>query len=566
MRVERALDKLRAQFSRRGVTTTAALLASALGAHGAGTAAPAGFATNVVSQSLAGAANAGATTASGLLSKLSWPVGLGAAAAAAGLLFLIFQSTPANHASPTSQNTSPTTMNASQIIRSGTLATALLAAAPAANAQNTTPATPPAAPVVATADDVATLVTANNRFAFDLFHEFNPKPNENAFFSPYSVSTALAMTWAGAKGDTAAQIARAFHFSEVRENAVPASFAALQQALAKAQTLSGCQLSIANSLWVEQNAEHPLRQNYLDLVQANFSAPVTVMDFRGRAADAAQQISTWVEDKTNGKIKGLLQPADVDALTRLVLVNAIYFKGAWMHPFEANRNLNAEFHAADGSAIPAVLMHNGLQAKYADITDGTAPCQILSLAYSNDSTGRTPQGVSFIAILPHAGTDLNTVANSLTAEQLDRWLGNLAETRVNVYLPKFKVEERYSMAGMLSDLGVKDAFNPKLADFSGMDGDTDLAISKVIHQTFVDLDENGTEAAAATASVLLFTGATTSSTPEPKFRADHPFLFLIRDDATGSILFLGQLARPAPLVEQIPDRNSKAGLGTLLLK
>jgi serpin B len=569
MRVERALDKLRVQFSRRGVATTAALFSSALGVKGAMTPAPAGLSASIISQALTGAASGfeglrgtgGLRAAPAMLLKTSWPVWVGSGAAAIALSFLIFHFSPrSNPLSAARDSTIPSPMKTSQIIQRGTLAATLLVTTPAAPAQPpVTTNAPTAASVPADAATISALVAANNRFAIDLFHQFNPKPNENAFFSPYSISTALAMTWAGAKGDTAAQLAKAFHFSEVPDNAVPASFAALQQAIAKAQTLSGCQLSIANSLWPEQNPEHPFLPDYLNLVQANYESSITPVDFVAHAADAAKQINHWVEDKINGKIKDLLQPGDVDELSRLVLVNAIYFKGAWMHPFTPSANSNTEFHSADGD-IPAVLMHSGLVTYYADMTAGPAPCQILSLPYSNDSSGRTPQGVSFVVILPHAGTDLSVLASSLTAERLADWLNKLDITLVNVYLPKFRVEQRYLLADTLKALGIKDAFNPNRADFSGMDGARDLSISKVIHQTFVDVDEKGTEATAATVVEMLFTGHMQPVTAE--FRADHPFLFLIRDNASGSILFLGQLANPAPLTEQIP--NPKLGNGGLI--
>ena len=559
MRVERALEKLRAQFSRRGVTTTAALLSSALGAHGAVIPAPASLATSVVNQSLAGAA--GTTAANSLLPKLSWPIWAGAGVFFVAALYLIFQQSLANGTLPASPNpsTSSSTMKPSQIIRSGAIASALLTTTSAATAQNSAQSvlqgTAPAPASAATADTatIAALVTANNRFAIDLFRQFNPKPNENAFFSPYSISTALAMTWAGAKGDTAAQMAKILHFSDMPNSSVLAGFAALQQVIAKAQTLDGAKLAIANSLWPEQNPEHPLLQNYLDAVQANFASSATPVDFIQHAPDAVKQINAWVEDKTNGKIKGLIQPTDVGPLTRLVLVNAIYFKGNWTNSFSPRANLDDFFQLANGGALPVVLMHNQQRTKYALITDGPIPCQILSLSYSANSRigSVNPLHLSFVAILPHASQDLATLERALTAEQLASWLGKLTEREVSVYLPKFDLEERYPMVNTLQDLGVKNAFDSKLADFSGMNGTRELFISKVIHQTLISVDENGTVAAAATMGegILLGSGPTA---PPVEFRADHPFLFLIRDDLSGSILFLGQLASPTAVQPSAP--------------
>ncbi len=570
MRIERALDKLHAQFSRRGVTTTAALLASALGVHAAGVTAPGGLAASVVSKSLGGAQTLGAAPA--ILPKTAWAIWAGAGTLAAVLLFFIIHRAPANEFAKVSQNSSnsASTVKSTQDIRTGTLSAALPATASATTTQNSPPTSPSA--LAATSDSptvpadsatVAALVSANNRFAIDLFRRVNPKPTENAFFSPYSISTALAMTWAGARGDTASQMAKALHFSELPDNTVLSSFTVLQQTVARAQTLGGAQLAIANSLWPEQNPEHPLLPNFLNLVQANFSSAITPVDFIAHPVDATKQINDWVNDKTNGKIKGLLQPPDIDSLTRLVLVNAIYFKGNWTNTFSPRMNANAEFHAADGSAIPAILMNNSQYAGYLDIKDAPVPCQLLSLSYSTNSRSGTnnPQHLSFVALLPRNAEDLSTLEKSLTAEQLAGWLERLPGAEVNVYLPKFILEERYSMANTLEAMGVKDAFHPAQADFSGMDGTRNLFISKVIHQTLVNLDENGTEAAAATAVIMAPGGIPESPTVE--FRADHPFLFFIRDDISGSILFIGQLASPAPMTgANIPPTRGRLGRGT----
>jgi serpin B len=588
MRVERALEKLRAQFSRHGVTTTAALLATALGAHGS-VAAPAGLAAIVVQKSLA----------QGLAAKVSaftprklFLATVGGIAVVAVFFFIALQQAKTAGAIsavpppakplptiPSQSASTSTSMTTSPIISRGTLAAVIMATVPLATAQtNPPPPPPPSAPLlraaaVAPATPSATaasapavpgpnspLVQANNRFALDLFRQFGPKLNENAFFSPYSISTALAMTWTGAKGDTAAQMAKVLRLADLAASEVPADFAALQQAVARAQTLSGAQLSIANSLWAEQNPEHPFLPNFLDGALAKISAPVTPVDFVHQSAEAAAQINSWVEQKTNEKIKNLIHPDEVGPTTRLVLVNAIYFKGQWETPFRPQMNTNSEFHAADGSAIPAVIMRQGMVTGYADITDGSVPCQVLSMHYGERNRPLSPgQGVSMVVILPRSPDDFGTLAKTLTAEQLAGWLGRLHTLLVSVYFPKFKLEERYQLADVLQTMGMRNAFvnpnaqpgGPATADFSGMDGSRDLYVSRVIHQTYVNVDENGAEAAAATA-VGMRGGAAGPRTPPPEFRADHPFLFLIRDDVSGSILFLGQLANPAPLHETSP--------------
>ncbi len=590
MRVERALEKLRAQFSRHGVTTTAALLISALGAHGA-VSAPASLAITVTEKSLAGASAGGPSILAGKLSLLAF----GALAALALAAFLFLQPSPSivsassrvppsGAPQPVAKADPPTTsppMNPSSVLNAGTLAAVLLAAAPVAVAQNdpapASSAVPAAvAPTLETATPTGTyagLVAANNQFAFDLLHQVNPRPNENVFFSPYSISTALAMTLAGAHGDTAAQLAKALRLSGVAAEALTPDYTALQEAVAKAQTLAGAQLSIANSLWAEQNPAHPFLQSFLDGTLTHFSASATMVDFIHHPAEAAQQINAWVEEKTKGKIKNLLRAEDVNPSTRLALVNTIYFKGQWVYPFSPSRNTNGEFHNAEGVAVPSVFMNAGLRLRYADITDGPVPCQLVCIPYGTDPREAwriTGTGVSFVAILPRAPGDIAALVQNLTAEKLDAWLQGATFSTVLMTLPKFKLEEHYKLAGVLQGLGVRNAFidpdrqpvDPNAADFSGIDGARDLYISSVIHQTFVEVNEQGTEAAAATA-VLFMGGAAGPRTPPPEFHADHPFLFLIRDDVSGSILFLGQLSNPDPLHEDIvpptpPSRGFQA--------
>jgi serpin B len=396
-----------------------------------------------------------------------------------------------------------------------------------------------------------TLVKANNRFAMDLLHELNANTAENAFFSPYSVSAALAMTSAGAHGRTAEQMDTVLHlldFSDREMNGIMprdlrSAFRGLQIALAQDQEQTGAELSIANSLWPEKEPEHPFLPEYLKIVQNDFGSIVRPVDFRSAAEQARQEINRWVEDKTHNKIKDLLHQGDVDPMTRLVLVNAIYFKAPWLEPFSKTASAEAQFHLADGKAKPITLMHSTHNASYAEVTVDSSPVQILSLEYRNPGQrgGRGSGGLSFVAILPKEAGGLAAVEQALTAEKVHDWLGELKSARVEIYLPKFRLEERYSLGQTLEHMGMTDAFTDK-ADFSPMNGTHDLYITKAIHQTFVDVNEEGTEAAAATGVAMGLMAM--PATPAKLFRADHPFLFLIRDDATGSILFLGRLANP----------------------
>ncbi len=419
----------------------------------------------------------------------------------------------------------------------------------------------------------APLVQANNHFAVDLFRQVSPKTADNSFFSPYSISTALAMTWKGARGETASQMARAFHFAELPEASVTPAFAALQGALDQAQSASGAQLSVANSLWPEQDPEHPFLPQYLKSVEKDFASTLTPVDFKHHPEEAAAQINKWVAEKTHDKIKDILHPKDLDATTRLALVNAIYFKGTWLVPFMPQRTRTEPFHTIDGTTKSVSLMHNTFQAYetlYLDVTNGAVPCQLLTLNYFDRNSQRlggrggrggflrggiSSPGVSMLIVLPRVAGDLAALEKNLTAEQLAGWTAQMTGSRVEVFLPKFKIEQRFSLADNLKALGAVSAFvnpdghspgDPTCADFSGMNGAHDLFIAKVIHQSFVAVDEHGTEAAAATVVGMAGAGMARPE-PPPVFRADHPFLFFIRENATGSILFMGRLADPTPV-------------------
>lgn len=368
-----------------------------------------------------------------------------------------------------------------------------LAAAQAASAQNS--------------NSTQLLVQANNRFAIDIFRKVSPQPTENAFLSPYSLSSALAMTWAGAKGETADEMAKALHLAEVPPGEVTRDFTALNAALAEAQTASGAQLSVANSLWPDQNPENPFMPEYLNSIEKDFAAGLFPVDYRNHSEEARLKINQWVEDKTQDKITNMLHPRDVTAAVRLALVNAIYFKGQWATPFEERLTSSEPFHLADGSSKSVKLMNNTFQAgeaRYAEITSGPIPCQLLSLNYFSNApdggggfgTGRgaPPRnrgpanggpGLSMLVVLPLAAGDLGALEKAATAEQLAAWIGEMKPARVRVFLPKFRLEARYAkLPDQLKELGVVKAFispeNPNGADFSGMNGAHTLCISAVI--------------------------------------------------------------------------------------
>jgi len=375
---------------------------------------------------------------------------------------------------------------------------------------------------------------ANNAFAFDLYRKLEPAPGANVFFSPYSIETALAMTAAGARGATAAQMTKVLHLDGFAANALPAAFGAQQGALTGAGAAAGVRLLVANSLWMQQ--DQPIRPDYLANVQKDFGAALFTVDFASQAEVVRLRVNAWVGDKTEQRIKDLLHPGDVDARTRLILVNAIYFKGAWAEPFDAKATAPAPFTLAGGETKSTPLMRRKFAvARMAELPDDPVPLKILALPYQG-------RALEFVALLPDSPTALPDLEKTLTADRLDAWLGKLSRTYdVEVFLPKFKLEAHYGLGAPLAALGMTDAFTPR-ADFSGMDGAHDLMLGAAVHQAFVEVNEEGTEAAAATGVVVR--PALMRAAP-PVFRADHPFLFLIRDAASGAILFLGRLAAPA---------------------
>jgi len=370
-------------------------------------------------------------------------------------------------------------------------------------------------------------VTGNTAFACDLYGKLKAQEG-NLFLSPYSISTALAMTYGGARGDTEAQMAKALHFGLAQEELHPA-FAALEAGLASVQKKGKVKLSIANSLWPQKG--YKFLPDYLDLCKKHYGTTITPLDYAKAAEPARKSINMWVEDKTNKKITNLIAPGVLGALTRMVLVNAIYFKGDWASQFKAEATQKQPFHVSGSQTVEASLMHQKREFGYSENNE----LQVLELPYAGDD-------LSMIVLLPRKTDGLAGIEAKLTAQNLAAWTGKLHRPKVEVFLPKFKMTSQFSLNDKLAALGMTDAFGDK-ADFSGMNGKRDLYISAVIHKAFVEVNEEGTEAAAATAVVMTLRSAPIER-PAPVFRADHPFLFLIRDNASGSILFLGRIVDP----------------------
>lgn len=370
--------------------------------------------------------------------------------------------------------------------------------------------------------DLRAVVQANTTFALDLYAELKGVEG-NLFFSPYSISTALAMTHAGARGNTAREMAETLHFT-VSPEQLHRGFASLQTELASIQEQGYIQLRVANSLWPQ--IEHAFLESYLSLVKETYGALVAPVDF-GYPEAASEKINTWVEGETAAKIRDLVPPSLLGPLTVLVLVNAIYFKGDWACQFDPDYTRDAPFWRTSSESVEVPMMEQRSRFGYWE----DESLQVLDLPYTGDS-------LSMTVLLPRRPDGLAELEGALTAENLDRWTDKLREREVLVHLPRLKMSRGFRLEGVLKSMGMTDAFGA--ADFSGMDGTRSLAISTVIHKAYIDLNEEGTEAAAATAVVALRGVAP----PPPTFRADHPFLLMIRENATGSILFLGRVANP----------------------
>lgn len=397
-------------------------------------------------------------------------------------------------------------------------------------AQTALAAAPAQTPVTAPAADQAEAVKGSNAFAIDLYGKLSAQPG-NLFFSPESISTAFAMTYAGARGQTATEMASVFHFTLPPDRLHPAIGALLAAMNAPHQ---GYALSVANALWAEKDENFLL--DYLKLVQTNYGAGFHPIDFKTAPETARATINQWVEQQTNNKIQNLLGPGTVNPLTRLILTNAIYFKAAWADQFSENFTENKDFHLAAGKTVQAPTMYKGGSYYY---LKGPS-FQALLMPYEKDE-------ISMLVLLPDAVDGLPALERSLSADNLAKWTSSLSyEDRVIVSLPRFKITQQFELSSTLESMGLKTAFASS-ADFSGMTGDKSLDISAAIHKAYIDVDENGTEAAAATAVVMEMATAMQSRTPPPPpiiFTADHPFLFLIQDNASGAILFMGRVTDP----------------------
>ncbi|MGE3806089.1 MAG: sigma-70 family RNA polymerase sigma factor [Gemmataceae bacterium] len=385
---------------------------------------------------------------------------------------------------------------------------------------------PAKAPAQASVESVKKTVDGGNLFAGELFQKLRGEPG-NLFFSPYSVSTALAMTSAGARGTTDAEMVKTLHLIPEQEQRHPAFAELIRQT--RRDKKDKVQLHVANALWGQD--DFPFHDDFLGTTASNYGAGLRKLDF-AKTEDARQTINRWVEENTNDKIKDLIPKGVLDPVyTKLVLTNAIYFKGDWASQFKKELTSDGPFFTAPDKQVQARLMYQTQEFKFFE--DGNL--QALELPYVGNN-------MAMIALLPKKKDGLDQLEAGFSMKQLEEILGKMHKTKVNVVLPCFKMTSKFALSKRLKEMGMPSAFGA--ADLSGMTGGPNkLYISEVIHQGFVEVNEEGTEAAGATAVVIKERRAVGPIIPS--FRADHPFLFLIRDNTTGSILFVGRLADPS---------------------
>jgi len=373
-------------------------------------------------------------------------------------------------------------------------------------------------------------VNSNSEFAFNLYQVLKGTDG-NLFYSPYSISLALAMTYAGARGDTETQMANALNFLLQQDSLHPA-FNGLDIDLsgrgegARGKDEEGFRLNIVNAIWGQKNYE--FLPEYLDVLARNYGAGLRILDFVKEPEPSRVTINDWVSDQTEGRIEDLIPQGTIDSLTRLVLTNAIYFNAAWRYPFNEEATYDGAFHLLDGIKITVPMMDQTESYGYSEGNN----YQAIELPYDGNE-------LSMVILLPDS-SQFGEFEGSINYQTVEEIILDINRRQVSLQMPKFEFESEFSLKSALASMGMPIAFSGD-ADFSGMTGSKDLFIDEVIHKAFVAVDEAGTEAAAATAVIMKLT----AMPEEPVVvTIDRPFIFLIRDIETGAILFIGRVLNP----------------------
>ncbi|XP_048258251.1 leukocyte elastase inhibitor-like isoform X3 [Haliotis rufescens] len=374
-------------------------------------------------------------------------------------------------------------------------------------------------------DLVKQVATANSQFGLDLYKKVaSDLKDSNVFLSPFSISAALAMTQLGARGDTAAQMNQVLKWTDLQDSVHPG----FEDYLGLLKTQGDYVLTTANRLFV--NDKSKILDEFLQKTDKHYGAQAVLSDFVGNGAGEAQKINQWVESETNGKIKDLIT-GGIDPLTAMILINAIYFKGNWAQKFDPTKTKKDTFKVKPGETIQVDMMR--MSKKFNFGYNEELNCSVLELPYVKEE-------LSMFFLLPFKDDGLAELEDKLNHESLTQALKNVHKVTVDISMPRFVLESSFELNNVLKSLGMSDAFDEQKADLSGIDGTRLLYISQVVHKAFLEVNEEGSEAAAATAVRIM-----TRSLPiiEP-FKADHPFLFLIRDTRADVVLFMGRLVRP----------------------
>jgi serpin B len=388
------------------------------------------------------------------------------------------------------------------------------------------------------------LVRDNNSFALDLYRNLAGQDG-NILVSPYSLSLVMAIAYSGAAGDTRQEIGHVLHIppysgnnTEAHIEAISAQFGALTQAVRGNIVKQGYELFPAVGMWAQQN--YPFIPNFLEQCQKHFNAGLNKVDFR-KSPDAVQKdVNAWVAKHTSNTIQELTIPDIKNPLNRLLVCSAVYFKGTWAAPFKKKYTRLSEFRVSKDKTIQVHMMHQKEEFEYADVGD----VRVLKLRYfgTDMSFGNgVINDVSMIILLPEADDGLSQLENTLTPKLLDEYLGRTVPTMVDLYLPRFKIEFETNVADNLRKMGINAAFDAYKADFSGIDGKKHwMYLGPVVHKVCVEVDETGTVAAESSAWMFRVMGMVGPGV----FKADHPFLFIIRHNITGSLLFIGRVSNP----------------------
>jgi len=379
----------------------------------------------------------------------------------------------------------------------------------------------------ATTQSVQSLVDSLNDFSFASYDEIIKDEGSNVFYSPYSIFTALSMAYEGARENTAVQMKDILNILQ-NDSVTESSFGKLYNLLN--QNKDGYTINTANAFWA--NVDYKFLDEYINLLKSYYIAEANELDF-SKNVEAAETINTWIEEQTKDKIKDMIKPEMLSDLTKLVLTNAIYFKGLWEKQFDPKDTYEADFETNILKTVTVDMMSYTGEDKKFNYTE-TEDLKILELDYQGNE-------LSMIIILPKEN-NITLAEKQLSVVNLVDWKNSFTEKKIDaLQIPKFKLETEYALNSILSDMGMTDAFSPGVADFSGMDGTNDLFISKVLHKAFIEVNEEGTEAAAATAIII----GTTAILEPTTFIANHPFIFLIQQKETGAVLFMGKVMDPS---------------------